>query len=119
MGMFDSPAYLTGKEGFVSPGDTFWIHNARYEGTVKIAGNDREQVKLQVSHERDSEKVIVYTAGAAIVNQVKRMDSADRAAMPLEVRLDQVPSNQGSPTNVLTPANEPEPSAAATGGADF
>lgn len=119
MSMFDKPMYLTGKEGFVDAGDTFWLHNARFEGTVKIAGNDRDQVKLQVSREREGEKVIVFTAGAAIVNQIKRMDANDRAAMPLEVRLDQVPSNQGSPTNVLTPANQPEPSAAGSDTADF
>lgn len=119
MGMFDAPIYLTGEKGFAQEGDTFWIHNARVADTVTLGGKVKDQVKLQVSNERDGEKVVVYTAGAAIVNQVKRMDAGDRAAMPIEVRLDQVPSKEGSPTNVLTPASQPPASASTPSGGDF
>lgn len=108
MGMFDKPQYLTGDEGFVQPGDTFWIHQARMDGTVSVGGQQRDQAKLQVSHERDSEKVVVWTSGTGIVNQIRRMDQADRSALPMEVRLDQIPSGKGNPTNVLTPADQPE-----------
>lgn len=114
MGMFDKPQYLTGKENaFVQAGDTFWLHNARLDGQSNTPNGPRDQAKLLVSHERDGEKVVVYTAGAGIVNQVKRMDAADRAVMPLEVRLDQVPSGKGSPTNVITPADQEPPSGSA------
>lgn len=123
MGMFDSPKYLTGDEGYVDEGDIFWLHNARTQGMVRIQGTDKEQVKLLVSREREGEKTVVLTAGAAIVNQVKRMDADDRAKMPMEVRLDKIPSRQGSPTNILTPADEPpatgHTAAATTGGDDF
>lgn len=120
MGMFDKPMYLTGENGFVSAGDIFWLHNAKVEpGTGKFG----DQAKLLVSHEKDSEKMIVYTSGKGVVNQIKRMDNSDRAAMPLEVRLDQVPSREGSPTNVITPANQEPPVGAAasngSGEADF
>lgn len=109
MGMFDKPQYLTGDEGFVQAGDKFWLHNAVLDGTVTIAGNTRDQAKLQVSHEQGGEKVVVLTSGAGIVNQIKRMSGEDRAQLPMELRLDQVPSKQGNPTNVLTPANMPAP----------
>lgn len=116
MGMFDSPVYLTGNEnGFADVGDTFWLHNARIAGMVRISNQDKEQAKLLVSHERDSEQVVVYSAGAAIVNQVKRMDASDRAGMPMEVRLDQLPSRQGNPTNIMTPADQPAPTGARSG----
>lgn len=105
MGMFDKPVYLTGDEGFVSVGETFWLHNAR----VEVGGKYGEQAKLQVSHDQDGEKLIVYTSGKGVVNQVKRMDGADRARMPMELRLDQVPSKEGSPTNVLTPQDQDPP----------
>lgn len=117
MGMFDKPLYLTGDEGYVREGDTLWLHNAKLNGTVKIGDSNKEQVKLLVSREREGDKSVVYTAGAAIVNQVKRMDANDRAHLPMEVRLDQVPSKQGSPTNVLTPASEPPASTAEFNGA--
>lgn len=110
MGMFDKPQYLTGDDGFVSAGDIFWLHNARIDGQVTINGVGKDQAKLLVSHEIDSERVAVFSSGAGIVNQVKRMESADRARMPFEVRLDQVPSKQGSPTYVLSPAADPAPS---------
>lgn len=123
MGMFDSPKYLTGKEdGFVQPGDTFWLHNARIEGTVVIAKVEKPQAKLLVSREREGEQTVVYSAGAAIVNQIKRMDAGDRNKLPMEVRLDQIPSKQGSPANVLTPADQPPATgsvAATSGGDDF
>lgn len=111
MSMFDKPVYLTGKEGYVTAGDTFWLHNARLNGTVNMPGGKTvDQAKLLVSHERDGEQTVVYTAGAAIVNQIKRMDNSDRSALPMEVRLDTVPSKQGSDTNVITPADQPPPS---------
>ena len=114
MGMFDKPQYLTGKENaFAQPGDTFWLHNARIDGTANVAGQQREQAKLLVSYERDGERVAVYTSGTGIVGQVKRMDQSDRAQMPIQVRLDQVPSDKSNPTNVLTPAEQAPPSTAA------
>lgn len=115
MGMFDAPQYLTGDKGYVEKGDVFWLHNCRLDGTAKTPNGEREQVKLLVSRERDGEQTVVWTSGAAIVNQVKRMDTDDRRAFPVEVRLDQVPSRQGNPTNVLTPADQPEPSGATAG----
>lgn len=120
MGMFDKPKYLTGKEGFIDVGDTFWLHNARLDGTTMVGGKEREQVKLLVSAERDSEQLVVYTSGAAIVNAIKRMDSKDRAEMPMELRLDEVPSKQGNPAKVLTPAGQAPPSGGDfSSGADF
>lgn len=124
MGMFDAPQYLTGDKGFVDAGETFFLHNARLmEARVMVNGKEREQVKLQVSRDLDGEKVIVFSSGAAIVNQVKRMDNKDRQNMPMELRLDQVPSKNGNAANVMTPAGEPAPSgdfgAAATSGDDF
>ena len=111
MGMFDKPQYLTGKDGqgFVQVGDTFWLHNAKIEGTSTINGEQRTQAKLKVSRTRDSEQVIVFTSGKAITGQVSRLDDADRAAMPIEVRLDAIPSKFGNPTNVITPADQPTP----------
>lgn len=107
MGMFDKPQYLTGKDdAFVQPGGTFWLHNARMDGTATVNGENREQAKLQVSHDRDGERVTVFTSGKGIVGQIRRMDDSDRAAMPMELRLDQIPSKQGNPTNVLTPAGQ-------------
>lgn len=126
MGMFDKPAYLTGDNGFVQAGETFFLHNARMDGTSKVNGTEREQCKLLVSHERDGEKVVVYTTGTGIVNQVRRMDNSDRASMPIELRLDQIPSGKGNPTNVMTPADQPVPVGsgdfggnAASGASDF
>lgn len=110
MGMFDKPAYLTGDEGYVQPGDTFWLHNARIEGTVTVGGSERPQAKLQVSHDRDGDRSIVWTSGTAIVGQVRRMDAEDREGMPMELRLDTKPSGKGNPTNILTPADQPPPS---------
>jgi len=112
MGMFDKPLYLTGEEGFVQAGDEFWLHNAKLDGTTTVGGDTRDQAKLQVSLEEGGEKVVVLTSGTGIVNQVKRMDQNDRAQFPIRLRLDQVPSKHGNPTNVLTPANQPEPSGA-------
>lgn len=115
MGMFDKPQYLTGKnpgDGYVDPGDVFWIHQARLDGTANVAGTTRDQAKLKVSKERDGEQTIVFTSGTGIVGQIRRMDASDRQAMPLEVRLDQVPSGKGNPTNVLTPAAQEPPSRA-------
>jgi hypothetical protein len=114
--MFDKPQYLTGKENpYVNPGDTFWIHNARLDGTTaKFSGEPREQAKLQVSRTRDGEKSIVFTSGRGIIGQVRRMDDGDRAAMPIEVRLDQLPNDEGNPTAVLTPAGRPPASTTAT-----
>lgn len=123
MGMFDTPMYLTGKEdAFVQAGETFWLHNARTNGMVNIGGTMKEQVKLLVSHNREDKPVVVFSAGAAIVRQVNSMDQGDRARLPMEVRLDQIPSKQGSPTNVITPADQPPPegsSGAANGSDDF
>jgi hypothetical protein len=125
MGMFDKPKYLTGaQDAFVSPGGTFWLHNARLDGTATLGGATRDQAKLLVSHERDGAQVVVYTSGVAIVNQIKRMDGDDRAAMPIELRLDSIPATQAgrNPTNVLTPASEPPPASdgfAGATGSDF
>lgn len=105
MGMFDAPKFLTAKEagkGYVEAGDTFWLHNARVEPDGKA--------KLRVSHTRDGDAEIVFSSGKGIVGQVSRMDESDRGALPIEVRLDQVPSGKGSPTYVLTPSNLPAPS---------
>ena len=127
MSMFDAPIYLTGKQdAFAQPGDTFWLHNAAMNGEVKIGTEMKPQVKLLVSHEQDGEKVKVLSAGAAIVRQIQNMDRDDLARMKgggIEVRLDQLPSKQGSPTNILTPADEPPPdsmsAATGAGGDDF
>lgn len=113
MGMFDKPQYLTGPTGFVSPGETFWLHNARLDGTATVSGQVRDQVKMLVSKDKDSKKEVVFTSGAGIVGQVRRMDDDDRSRMPQCLRLDTVPSKHGNPTNVLTPADQPEPSQAA------
>jgi hypothetical protein len=118
MGMFDKPQYLTGDQGYAQPGDTFFIHNARIDGTVNVGGQQREQAKLAVSREKDGPSEIVYTSGTGIVAQIRRMDSQDRAGFPLHVRLDQIPSQKGNPTNVLTPADQPEPTAGAFAGGD-
>ena len=118
MGMFDKPKYLTGDEGFADAGDVIWLHNAKLDGTTTVNGSQRDQVKLLVSRERDGEKTAVYTSGVGIVNQIKRMDASDRAAFPMEVRLDQIPSGKGNPTNVLTPASEDAPVGASAGGGD-
>lgn len=113
MGMFDKPQFLTGREGaFVEPGETFWLHNARLDGQTNVRGQARDQAKLKVSKERDGEAVIVFTSGAGIVGQIRRMDDDDRRNMPYLVRLDQVPSTKGNPTNVLTPADQAPPSSA-------
>lgn len=110
MGMFDKPQYMTGKNnGYVQPGDTFWIHQARLDGTANIAGETRDQAKLLVSRTKDGEQSVVFTSGMGIVGQIRRMDADDRAQMPIEVRLDQVPSKQGNPTHTLTPASQDAP----------
>lgn len=113
MGMFDKPQYLTGKgdAGYVEPGDTFWLHNGRPDGVSSFQGEDRPQVKLLVSREREGEQVVVWTSGRAIVNQISRMDAGDKAKFPIEVRLDEIPAKVSgrNPTNVLTPADEPRP----------
>lgn len=109
MGMFDKPEFLTGENGYVEPGDTFWIHNARIEGTRNTANGPKQNAKLLVSRERDGEKTVVFTTGAGIAGQVSRMDASDRAKFPMEVRLDEIASGKGNPTRVLTPADEPEP----------
>lgn len=121
MGMFDKPKYLTGDDGWASPGQTFWLHNARLDGTTNVNGTPRDQAKLLVSESLDSPRETVYTSGAGIVNQIRRMSREDVAAFPIEVRLDQIPSQKGNPTNVLTPASEPEPdqTALATGDNTF
>lgn len=121
MGMFEAPKYLTGPtdEAFAQPGDVFWLHNARLDGTVNINGKERDQAKLQVSRTIDGERESVYTAGAGIVNQVRRMTPNDRAALPLEVRLDQVPSKHQTPTNVLSPSSAAVPDRAPSDEADF
>jgi hypothetical protein len=115
--MFDKPQYLTGNngEGFVEPGETFWLHRARLDGTVKINDNERPQAKLLVSKDRNGDRIVVWTAGAGIVNQVKRFDQNDQASLPIEVRLDQIASGKGNPTNVLTPASAAPPADAPTG----
>lgn len=123
MGMFDKPQYLTGREGgYVQPGDTFWLHNARIDGTSNIGGSGpRAQAKLKVSRERDGETCIVYTSGTAIVGQIGRMSESDRASMPMEVRLDSIAPTQAgrNATHVLTPAELPPPSPGTSGsGAD-
>jgi hypothetical protein len=108
MGMFDKPQYLTGNDNpFAKIGETFWLHNAKVDGEVTVAGDKREQVKLLVSKTKDGPASVVFTAGMGVVNQVKRIDDSDLKAMPYEVRLDQIPSGKGNPTTVLTPADRP------------
>lgn len=109
MGMFDKPQYLTGGNGagFVEVGETFWLHNCKIEGTSTINGEQRTQAKMLVSHERDGEKVIVFTSGKAITGQVSRFDQSDKDKLPMEVRIDALPSGRGNPTNVMTPADQP------------
>lgn len=119
MGMFDKPQYLTGKGdgGYVQSGDTFWLFNARMDGSRTVGGTERATCKLQVSRTVDGPREIVYSSGAGIVNQVARMERTD---LPMEVRLDTIPSktpgNNG--THVLTPATEPEPDVAGGNGFD-
>lgn len=122
MGMFDKPQYLTGpmeSDPFAQPGDTFWLHNAKLDGTVQIGGKVKDQAKLLVSREQNGERVSVFTAGAGIVNQVRRMSADDRSNLPMEVRLDQVPSKQGNPTNVLSLASDPVPEETTESEGDF
>lgn len=108
MGMFDKPQYLTGREGgYVEAGDVFWLHNARVDGTVVINGTPRDQVKLLVSHTEDGEQTVVWASGVGIVNQVKRMSPQDRAALPMEVRLDAINTGKGNPAHVMSPADAP------------
>lgn len=115
MGMFDKPQYLTGREGaYVEPGETFWLHNARIDGQTTVNGRTMDQAKLKVSKTRNGEQSVIFTSGAGVVGQVRRMDDGDRASMPFEVRLDQIPSQKGNPTNVLTPADQPIASAPTT-----
>lgn len=123
MGMFDAPQYLTGENGYVTPGDTFYLHDARIDGVTTINGETRPNVKLLVSRDgnRDS-AAVVYTSGIGIAGQVKRMTQEDRTRFPMEVRLDAIPAKQAgrNPTNVLTPADQPEPDPTAmAGGTDF
>lgn len=118
MGMFEKPVYLTGKEeGYVQPGDVFWLHACKIDGQTSVGGTPRDQAKLRVSLTKEGATTDVFSGGAGIVNQVKRMTQEDRAAFPIEVRLDQVPSKHASPTFVLTPADQPAPSGG-FGGAD-
>jgi hypothetical protein len=108
MGMFDKPQFLTGGEnGLFEAGDTFWLHNARLDGEVVINGEKRTQAKLLVSRTRDSEQISVRSAGRGVVRQVSDIDQKDRSAMPIEIRLDAIPSGKGSPTIVMTPASQP------------
>jgi len=118
MGMFDKPQFLTGKSetAYVQPGDTFWLHAARIDGTSNINGTVRDQAKLKVSHTKNGDTTIVYTSGAGVVGQIKRIDDSDRSAMPMEVRLDAIPSNKGNPTHVITPADQPAPTATSDDG---
>lgn len=117
MGMFDRPQYLTGKgdDAYAKEGDVFWLHRAIIDGTVNMNGADRANAKLKVSRTRDGEQSIVYSSGIGISGQVKRMDEKDRAAMPIEVRLDAIPNKTpgNNPTHVLTPADMPVAGAAA------
>lgn len=107
MGMFDKRRFLTGDDGYVEAGDTFWLHNAKIDGTTEINGRERKVAKLLVSRTRDGEQATVFTSGAGITRQVGDMDAGDRAALPMEVRLDEIPSDKGNPTKVLNPATEP------------
>lgn len=117
--MHDKPKYLTGKDGFVDVGEEFFLHNARLDGTVKVRGEERPQAKLLVSRVPDGDREVVFTSGAGIVGQIQRMDGDDRRIMAdggMHLRLDEVPSREGNPTRVLTPANEPPASDAGFGG---
>lgn len=111
MGMFDKPKYLTGAgdDAFAQAGDTFWLHNARLDGTRVVGGEEKPLAKLLVSRNKDDKPELVFSSGAGITNQIGQMDGEDRDNLPMEVRLDQVPSKQGSPTFVLTPASAPAP----------
>ena len=109
MGMFDKPKYLTGEEGFATTGDVFWLHNAKIDGFTGIGNEQRAQAKLLVSFTRDGDKLVVWTGGRGITNQVRSMDASDRSAMPIEVRLDQIPAKSADrkPTFILSPADAP------------
>jgi hypothetical protein len=109
MGMFDKPQFLTGENGFVEVGDTFFLHNARIDGTRPTANGPKPNAKLLVSKTREETPIVVYTTGTGISGQVSRMDANDRSGFPMEVRLDEVPSGKGNPTKVLTPADQPPP----------
>ena len=104
MGMFDAPRYLTGGDNpYVTQGGKFWLHGAEPGGMSNLNGKEREQVKLTVSRSVEGDQEIVFTSGMGIVNQIKRMNAADRAALPMHVMLSQVPSGKGNPTHVLEP----------------
>lgn len=110
MGMFDKPQYLTGKDGLFKPGETFWLFDARADGSVTIDGEERPQAKLLVSRSPFPVGAkVAYTSGKGIVSQIARMDDADRGALPMEVRLDELPATSASRngTLVLTPATTP------------
>lgn len=116
MGMFDKPQYLTSNksyEGYVQTGEKFWLHRARIEGTTTINGKVLDQAKMLVSHDRDGKQEVVFTSGMGITSQVKRMDADDMAAMPMELRIDEVPSKSGNATKIMTPADQLPPEAAA------
>jgi len=114
MGMFDRPVYLTGKDGYVEPGDTFWLHNARIEGVSNLNGESKPLAKLKVSRERGGDTYIVFTSGTGITGQIARMEQSDRDMFPMEVRLDAIPSKTAgrSATHVITPASQEVPVAA-------
>lgn len=118
MGMFDKPKYLTGDEGYVQTGDTFWLHQAKIDGTVTQDGKTRPQAKLQVSRTKDGEKTIVFSGGTGITGQILRMDATDRANFPIEVRLDAIPTGKGNPAHVMTPADQEPRTASGSGGED-
>lgn len=107
--MFEPKHYLTGDDGYVNPGETFWLHRARLDGTVNTPQGPKPQAKLEVSRTEDGERELVFTGGAGIVNQISRMAPGD---LPAEVRLDEVPSGKGNPTRILTPASQPAPTGA-------
>lgn len=112
MSMFDEKRYLTGKNGIVSEGDTFHLHGAAISGEVRKPDGSGTipEASLTVSRSGTEEPITVFTTGAAIVGQIKRMDNADRNAMEraggMPVRLGTLEAKPGqSAAFILEPAS--------------
>lgn len=108
MGMFDKKQYLTGKDGLVKAGDTFFIHDAAEAGM----GTNGPEASMVVSRERESARKTVFVGGNMAM-QIRQMDADDKASFPVQVRLDNVDTGKGNAAYVLTPADQPEPGGAA------
>lgn len=109
MGILSGKTYLTGENGVLTPGDKFTLHNAKIAGTIRIGNEDREEAKLLISID-GGEQQVVFTSGAAIVNQVKQIDAADAQAMRnggLELMLGTKATNKGNPMYLFVDPNGP------------